>query len=381
MFDWVKYGDLPPAGSRLEPWLDCNSQLEFAGYVVHCVNSGTAALAAALMMAKNKYPGIQSPEVLLPAYACPDLLAAAKFAGVRPILVDIGSNDPGFSIDALRVALTANAVAVVAVNFLGIRERLSNIRELLSNFPSVSLIEDNAQWFPEPITAPDLHGDLVCLSFGRGKPVSLLGGGAVLTRKDRAYVVPAHVTQPIAPQTTSLRLKAVMFNMLLSRHFYWLVNRNPFFSLGETKLKTLQAIHAIEPTRLALLTTNARGYLQRQRWVELQWRAILEEGAVSTKIEQLSVDPGRYGRLLRYPLLCRDRETRDSLWQTLHQAGLGPSRMYQRVLPEIDGVHSTFGLNGSYPGAKSFADRLLTLPVHEQVNPSDIRRAAEILSA
>ena len=62
--------------------------------------SGTAALAAALMACKAARR-IGQPEVLLPAYACPDLLSAVDFAGLRPVLVDFEENTPWMSIPDL----------------------------------------------------------------------------------------------------------------------------------------------------------------------------------------------------------------------------------------------------------------------------------------
>src|SRR5690606_4927305 len=138
---------------------------EFPGYVAHWVQSGTAALALALLTARSRRPQLRNPSVILPAYGCPDLIAAAEYAGVTPVLVDIGIDDPGYDLDCLAAAIDADTIAVVAVNFLGLRERLGAIRELLRVHPDVLLIEDNAQWYPEPARMPALAGDLVCLSF------------------------------------------------------------------------------------------------------------------------------------------------------------------------------------------------------------------------
>jgi dTDP-4-amino-4,6-dideoxygalactose transaminase len=74
---------------------------------------------------------------------------------------------------------------------------------------------------------------------------------------------------------------------------------------------------------------------------------------------------GRAGRLLRYPVLCADREERDAWLARLRRAGLGPSAMYERPLAQVDGVRVGAG---EYPGAARFAARLLTLPVHEGVD-------------
>src|SRR5690606_38180670 len=123
------------------------------------LNSGTAALAQALIVAKRRQSSVARPQVILPAYGCPDLVAAAVFAGLEPVLVDIETDDPAYSIDALRAALSTSVVAVVAVNFLGIPERLALLRDVLQEHGQALLIEDNAQWFPESVGQNTLHGD------------------------------------------------------------------------------------------------------------------------------------------------------------------------------------------------------------------------------
>jgi dTDP-4-amino-4,6-dideoxygalactose transaminase len=346
--------------------------LEFAGYTTHGVQSGTAALSLAMIVAREARPEVQKPAVILPAYGCPDLIAAAEYAGVLPVLVDTGVDDPGYDLDALADAIDPDIVAVVAVNFLGISERLGSIRALLEAYPGVLLIEDNAQWFPEPAQRSGPQGDLVCLSFGRGKPVSLLGGGALLSRTDE-NLDNANIDR--AEQVgAALSVKVCLYNLLLSRWLYAIANRNPLFELGKTVFKPLLGIRALDDVRGGAVTGAAQCYLAGSRWAEAAW------GQVFSDID-LRVSADRRGRLLRYPILCRSESHRDRLWQRLDQAGLGVSAMYRVALPEVEGVSGKFRLAADYTNARQFAGRLLTLPVHEGVTAADVMRAAAIVQA
>ncbi|MEO1172677.1 MAG: DegT/DnrJ/EryC1/StrS family aminotransferase, partial [Myxococcota bacterium] len=89
-------------------------------------SSGTSALAAAVQLAVKDGPA--HPEVLIPAYGCPALVAAVEHAGARPRLVDLEADRPWMSLDALRAAHSPRVAAVVAVPFLGIPERLSTTK-------------------------------------------------------------------------------------------------------------------------------------------------------------------------------------------------------------------------------------------------------------
>ena len=81
--------------------------------------SGTAALAVAIAECRAQRE-VSNPEVLLPAYGCPDLIAACLHASVWPRLVGPERNTWGYDPGALRETLSSQAVAIVAVNLLGV---------------------------------------------------------------------------------------------------------------------------------------------------------------------------------------------------------------------------------------------------------------------
>lgn len=374
--------DLPPAGHAIALAPTDSGALRWPeGYRALAVNSGTAALGLALLAARLRHPEIAAPEVVLPGYGCPDLVAAARFAGVRAVLADIGANDPGYAIESLRQVVGDNTVAVVAVNFLGIAERLAELRALLRPWPHVALIEDNAQWFPEPWpeSAPSsaavaLQGDAVCLSFGRGKPVSLLGGGALLLREG-CFAASTLIDAIGAARPGSLfATKVRLYNLLSHPRLYAAINRNPLLHLGQTVFKPLLAATALDEKRQALLRTNIDRYLARPRRAAEQLHAGLpRERDLPAQLA------GRSARLLRYPILCRDRGERDVLLERLRAAGLGATALYQRIMPEVEGVGDQVDARVPLDGARIFADRLLTLPVHAGVEEGDVARMLRIL--
>ena len=125
---------LPPAGDRssLQTGAEAGSVLDeaFSGYGVRWYGSGTMALAATVVAAMERRRARRS-EVVLPAYGCPDLISAVQYAGATPVLVDLERQRPWMDKEQLIQTINANTVAVVAVHFLGIRERVLEIRELL----------------------------------------------------------------------------------------------------------------------------------------------------------------------------------------------------------------------------------------------------------
>jgi len=356
----------PPVGRRLNI-SEIADPPEIAGYCSAWLNSGTAALSLGISLARAVVPVSDTPQVILPAYGCPDLVAAAVYAGVEPVLVDINPDDPSYNLKALSNALSDRVVAVVAVNFLGVRERLTEVVATVRAASSKALIiEDNAQWFPEFDGAPGaLALDISLTSFGRGKPVNIMGGGVLWARNTYKPVLQTllhELGSPAEPRRpgVSFQWRAKVFNALLHPvPFYWL-SRIPALKVGATEYHALEAIAFMDAERLGQVSANIAAYLAEDRWREQAYRRELERFG---DLDLASALSHRAGRLLRYPILLPDQQD-CNVKHYLVRANLGMSPLYQRPLIAIPGVEKTIRCSGNYPGAEKFARRLLTLPLH-----------------
>lgn len=376
---------LPPVGSPIV--LDSSKALAdvlvFSSYQTQFYASGTAALAAALVavLAKSsKSLKSGQAEILLPAYGCPDLISAALFAGVKPVLVDLEADRPWLDLPSLSSAINEKTIAIVAVNLFGLSERWPQLRALADQHQLV-LIEDSAQYFPggdEPI---DWQGDLVVLSFGRGKPVSLLGGGAVLTKNETFY---NHLPDRSAAPAGWLRrvlfsLKSSLYNVMIAPRLYWLPQALPFLHLGETHYHPLQSIEAMENIRKRMLASNIICY-------QNDAGAVVRHERISSMLDTLDTInnlPKTCGsqvnhRLLRYPLLV-EAEFRDRAYRRLNRAGFGVSVLYPTDLTKIAGLEFLAENGQRFPNAEAFAARLLTLPTYADFSEKDIKEISIIL--
>jgi dTDP-4-amino-4,6-dideoxygalactose transaminase len=358
---------LPPVGQRV-PLAPLSEPPEFLGSRVVMVNSGTAALGLALRAAIGLRPS--ATHVILPAYGCPDLVAAAVFAGAVPVLVDCAPDDPGYNLDLLAAVCNERTAAVVAVNFLGIRENLPEIARICGR-SGACLIEDCAQWYPEQASPVPL--DAQVLSFGRGKPVNLMGGGALLLPNSGRLAELAGPSEPVMPPLGTLATR--IFNLLLGKYPYGLVSRLPWLGVGETRYHQLRCVSALDGRRRALLSTAALSWTSQSRWREQELEAAV---ALSTEVEGLpAMASPRAGRLLRYPVLVRDAISRDTVYARLRR--WGASTFYGQALAEIPDVASLVHVPGGYSQAESFAARLLTLPIHAGVSSRSLRAIARRL--
>lgn len=97
------------------------------------------------------------------------------------------------------------------------------------------------------------------LSFGRGKPVSLLGGGALFVRE--SFAQPAAVEAlMVAPPPIELGVhwKIRAYNFLLQPLCYGFRNSIPLLNLGSTVFRPLRRITALDRQRQHLLSHNVQ---------------------------------------------------------------------------------------------------------------------------
>ncbi|MBU2863951.1 DegT/DnrJ/EryC1/StrS family aminotransferase [Reinekea forsetii] len=366
---------LPPAGNPIVTKLSSaasENQLNWPGYNLQWLQSGTAALAFSLQHKKAAFKHITQPEVIVPAYCCPDLLSAAQFAGYVPVVVDINPNDPSYNLEALAKAVNANTLAVIVINFMGIKERLAQLKEVVAPFSQVSIIEDNAQWFPVTSSEAQFEGDYVCFSFGRGKAVSLLGGGLVALKES----LPQHtvVVNKAQVNTKKWLLKAHIINRLSNTFVYNLLTKLSFLNIGATRFHELSELSGFPFESLQALNANLHAYQQRASVAE----PILDDALAQLNVLQ-PINSQRRGRLLRYPVLCESTEQRNALYEAL--ISYGASKMYTTSLPQVQGVQpAMWHGDGHYEHARHFAQCFLTLPVHAGVTEKHARAMAKIIA-
>ena len=82
---------------------------------------------------------------------------------------------------------------------------------------------------------------------------------------------------------------------------------------------------------------------------------------------------------MRYPVLVEDVCARDRLCRSL--ASFGASPFYAKALADIDGVAKLLGRPAHSDGAREFAQRLLTLPLHAGVGESDLEALSAALTS
>jgi hypothetical protein len=368
------FGRIPPVGDPITIKTSNEVPVFPCALKTYFLNSGTAALAAGLQIAQQHCQA-KKPEVIIPAYCCPDLLSAILYNDMKPVLVDFIPDKPYMDLNGIEEALNENTVAVIAVNFLGIPERFREIKQLLQDMPTL-LIEDSCQWFPESDEAFASHeGDLVVYSFGKGKPVCVLGGGA-LSVMDATYqnyaptgdITPEYKRTSIAKAMLN-RVKYLAYNLVLTPYAYWLLEVMPFIKLGETRFHPLTSITAMPNNKLRFLKHNIETYQQRHINQHSPCQPVAKQHAENSIVILHSQCPTyKKQQLLRLPLLFDELDSRDTFFALSENKGLGGSKLYANILPKVLDVPCSLIADSAIVHAADFSKRFVTLPTHSNTD-------------
>jgi perosamine synthetase len=162
---------------------DFESQMRNYLKVKHvlAVNSGTAALQAALMAGGIK----QGDEVLLPSFTFVATANAVVAAGGRPVFVDIKRDDYTVDVSDLKKKITEKSRVVIPVHLYGHPSDMDEIGEVAEKH-GLDVVEDACQSLGSTYKKKQTgtFGVMGCFSMYASKVLTAGEGGAVATDSD-----------------------------------------------------------------------------------------------------------------------------------------------------------------------------------------------------
>jgi dTDP-4-amino-4,6-dideoxygalactose transaminase len=161
---------------------------DFAGYCrtkyALGVNSGTSALHLALLAAGVK----PDDEVITVSYTFVASVAAIRYTGARPVLVDIDPRSCTMDPACLEAAITPRTKAIMPVHLYGSCADMDAILEIARRHDLI-VIEDAAQAHGAEYKGQRAGsiGNLACFSFYPGKNLGAYGEGGAVVTNDEEY--------------------------------------------------------------------------------------------------------------------------------------------------------------------------------------------------
>jgi perosamine synthetase len=348
-------------------------------------STGRAAMVVGLKAMRALSQDPRRDQVIVAGYTCYSVPASVVMAGLKPRLCDVDprtlSPDPA----RLREFDLSRVLCIVTANLYGLPNALAEI-ETLARDHGVLLLDDAAQALGARYAGRAVggFGDLGLYSFDKGKNITSLEGGALVASHPAlaAKLDELHSALPAASaaHTVKTLAKLVVYALLLNPSLYGIVRRLPFLGLGRTIYEDDFPIRRYSPTLagFALALYRKLDALTRTRERNATELTAALRGSDLEVIEPL---PGSSGGHTRLPALARDPADRAALVAALDAAGIGATVSYPQALCDVPEVIPHLAAEDrDQPGARSVAQRIVTLPVHPHSPPGTAQRIAAVLA-
>lgn len=353
--------------------------------VRHCefVSTGRAALTLALLALKE-LDGGRRQEVLIPSYTCFSVPSSVVKAGLRVRLADVNPETLDFLPESLDRIDGKRVLAVVATNLYGMPNDMEFLRRLTQD-RGVYLVDDAAQCLGGSVGEKQCGtwGDIGLYSFDKGKNVTSIDGGVLVTNSDRIAAAISAQARRLRNSTMGESLshvvKLLVYASFLHPRRYWIPNSLPFLGLGTTAYRTDYPLAQYDKWMAPL----GRRLFARLDAIAAQRRTAAERYAKrlpwGSLLHPIVPRPTAVPAYLRYPVLVAP-ECRDRVMEVLRQKGIGATASYPSAINDIPQLQSLLqSEDQKISGGRDLAKQILTLPTHGYVTEADQNRIVAVI--
>lgn len=350
------------------------------------LSSGRAAMAVILGAMRTAAADRARDEVIVPAYTCYSVPASIERAGLKPRLCDVDPASLSFDPQALRGADFSRVLAVVSANLYGLPNDLPAI-ESVCRERGVWFLDDAAQALGASIGGrpAGAFGDAGLYSFDKGKIISTMQGGAIVSGSPRlanalATAIGALPATTFAESASNV-VKLAIYSVFLRPAFYGFVRALPFTGLGHTAYETRYPVARLSApsTAVAARLLDRLGEFSAAR---LRNAAALQRALGELPgIEPVRPLPSAVPAYARFPVRV-PAARRGELIAALDRAGVGASASYPSPLADVPEVRARLPANQpDTPGAREVAATMMTLPTHAYCPPDLAERVRDAMLA
>jgi dTDP-4-amino-4,6-dideoxygalactose transaminase len=316
-------------------------------------DSGRGLLAGLLKVLKKRHP--EKTEVIIPGYTCYSVAASVVNAGLKVGLYDIDPKSFTPDMKSLSNAISDKTLAVVMQHLFGLPCRAEDIITAATR-AGIWLIEDAAQGLGGSISGKYLGtmGDFGLFSFGRGKPLPLGCGGALVGKHSEIL---KNVILKTGGRGAIQIIKAMIVRVLALPLFYGMLEKLPL-GLGKTEFDPGIALKRMPEKVMALGSmtlsslTELNSHRRRTATVYLK---TLSNAPVEIPESSIPV-------YTRFPVMAGKGEI------PLELRRLGVRRMYPKAIADEPAISLYLAEAADIPGSRDIAERLITLPTHMNIS-------------
>ena len=351
-------------------------QKKFGARHVFFATSGRAGLSAGLTALRRLNP--DRDEVLLPAYTSFSVPSAVVNAGLKVSLYDLHPDTLTPDMASLERGMSPRTLCVVASHLFGYPVDLEPLREIC-RASGAALFDDAAQAMGASIGGKlaGTQGDVGLFSLSRGKNMTAVDGGIVLTdRDDVAEGLTALFSEPSGLRVKNV-VQSLMLLAMLHPRAYWLPASLPCLNIGASIFDPLFPMESMDFWRAGL----ALSVLERLDALNAGRRTVA--AAQLSKLDKLdgvrTIRPltGAEPVFLRLPILPKNGAWPGGRVPEIPELGI--VRSYPLALQDIESLKPHLTGSESCPVSTLLANNVLTLPTHSFVKDADLTVMACVL--
>ncbi len=355
----VLRGDFLTTGPTVTAFEEALCKKAGAKYCVVVCN-GTAALHAAYFAAEVG----EGDQVVVPAITFLATANAARYLNAEPWFVDVDPDTALMDLDSLRVALGRNPKLIVPVHMTGAPLDMAPIRAMADEVGAM-VVEDaahalGASYEGVPVGACE-HSDMVIFSFHPVKHVTTGEGGAVLTNDEGLY-----------RRLLAFRNHGMVKNPAALEK----PSPGPWYY----EQQTLGYNYRITDIQCALGISQLQkldGFIARRRALAARYDELLEPVSA---IQPVTVEaPMSKSAYHLYSVLIDFSAvgcSRAECMERLREYGIGTQVHYIPV-PSQPYYAKRGWADIAFPGANSYYERTLSLPMFPTMSLQDLERVVE----
>lgn len=343
---------------------------------VFVLSTGRAAMVV-LLRALQAVSEAARYQVIVPAYTCYSVPSSIVKAGLQVRVVDIDPHTLDYDYDRLERCDLSRVLAIVSANLYGLPNDLQRLAGIATG-AGAHLLDDAAQAMGARLNGRNCgtFGTAGIYSLDKGKVITTMNGGIIVTDDDRVAAAVArqvqHLDRPTTAHTAAEIGKLLAYSLLLDPSRYWLPARLPFLGLGETHYTVAYPVE-LYPAVMGGLARQLLRQLQRYNGARRANGFFYRQALYDVPgIRLITEQPGSDPIYLRFPLLVEDPLERERLLARLRAGGLGGSSSYPTAIVAIEALRGMISpFDEDAPGGRWLAERILTVPTHPYLNAED----------
>jgi perosamine synthetase len=331
----------------------------FLGAKACILGSSGRALLSQLLVKLKERTGIKKNKVLIPGYTCYSVAASVAKAGLRIVSYDLDPYSFHPRMDSVHAMAGPDTLAIIGQHLFGVPTPMEELLHV-SRQSGAYFIEDAAQGFGGSLKGIPLGaiGDFGLFSFGRGKPLPLGSGGALI---GKAEILTELSLEEVESGYADLAL-AIAGRLLSHKKIYGLLETLPL-GLGKTVFDTRFSLQAMPKLikRLGKRLFMMMAIFNEHRYaIAGLYQRILEGGRTPTLL------PESRPVFTRFPVMAGIKHIPKALFQ------LGVRRMYPKAILDEPAIRPFCApVTMTTPGSTQIAEMLITLPTHRGIT-SDV---------